>query len=378
MNKLILNFKTKLLGLLTILLLSFVTPTVTAATFTVDTSTAPLTGLWWNQNESGWGISLTQQGPIVFVAWYTYDQSGNPKWYVMSSCTLSGNACTGSIYAVTGGTAPALPWNGSSRIVGTVGTGTFTFTDNNTGTFNYSINGISGQKVVTRQMFASGAVAPATNYSGLWWNANESGWGVALTQQYGVIFATLYVYDANGNPVWYVASNCAVVSSGCTGDLYQVNGGSAPTTTWAGENRLVTKVGTISLAFTSGSNGTMNYSVNGANVSKAITVQQFYTAPVVSPYAGGWSGSYSGNDQGTCSMTISNSGSMSGSCHGNQAGTFAITGTVDAQGNLTFYLGSGSNISTTFTGKFATTTRVNGTWANPSVGYSGTWFMNHN
>ena len=37
-------------------------PATLSAGYTIDTgaSPSPLTGLWWNQNESGWGATLTQ------------------------------------------------------------------------------------------------------------------------------------------------------------------------------------------------------------------------------------------------------------------------------------------------------------------------------
>jgi len=107
--------------------------------------------------------------------------------------------------------------------------------------------------------------------SGLWWNQNESGWGAALTQQYDVIFVTMYTYDSTGNPTWYVASNCAVTGDGCQGDLYKVTGGSMQTVIWNGNNIAVATVGTISLAFADNDNGTMNYTINGVNGSKAIS-----------------------------------------------------------------------------------------------------------
>lgn len=240
-----------------------------------QTSTPSLTGMWWNQNESGWGMSLTQRGSMIFVAWYTYDPTGKPAWYVMSSCPVVGSGCTGDIYDVMGGTPLGVPWNGSGKIVSKVGTGTLMFADNNTGTFNYSVNGVSGTKNIARQIFATGSSQPTIDYSALWWNANESGWGIALTQQYGTIFATMYTYDAGGNPVWYVASNCAVSGAGCSGDLYQVAGGSAPTVTWNGTNKVVTKVGTVSFAFSDSSDGTMNYTINGVSGSKSISKQLF-------------------------------------------------------------------------------------------------------
>lgn len=114
----------------------------------------------------------------------------------------------------------------------------------------------------------------ASPYNGLWWNENESGWGVTLTQHVSIIFATLFTYDTNGNPIWYVASNCAVTANGCTGDLYQVTGGSAPTTAW-NPNLGVTAVGTVDFVFDTISTGNMGYTINGVSGIKAITKQQF-------------------------------------------------------------------------------------------------------
>lgn len=115
--------------------------------------------------------------------------------------------------------------------------------------------------------------------SGLWWNQNESGWGANLIQQYDVIFVTMFTYDGAGNPTWYVASDCAVTGGGCQGYLYEVTGGSMPTETWNGNNKVVIPVGTISLAFADNDNGTMNYTINGAPGSKAITRQVWRTIP---------------------------------------------------------------------------------------------------
>src|SRR5579859_5660400 len=67
----------------------------------------PLSGLFYNAQESGWGIHFTQRGTNVFAAWYTYDASGNAKWYV-STCAMAGGAggstgtCRGQLFEVTG------------------------------------------------------------------------------------------------------------------------------------------------------------------------------------------------------------------------------------------------------------------------------------
>ncbi|MDP4029915.1 MAG: hypothetical protein Q8P42_13250 [Gallionella sp.] len=271
------------------------------AGYTLNTSTAPspLTGLWWNPEESGWGLSLSQQGPIIFVAWYTYNQDGEPDWYVMSNCAITGNACAGYIYHVSGGSSPDLPWNGTDKVVANVGSGTLSFSDDNTGVFTYTLNGASGSKSIIRQMFgknttpsatdystrqilASDTTPPPTDYSALWWNPDEPGWGVALAQQYGTIFATWYTYDANGKAVWYVSSDCAVTASGngCEGDLYQVTGGSPPTAAWNGAGKALDKVGNINFTFTGNGTdtaGSMSYTLNGASVSKSVGQQIFYS-----------------------------------------------------------------------------------------------------
>lgn len=232
-------------------------------------------GLWWNPNEDGWGMSVTQHGSMIFVAAYTYNQAGQPTWYVMSNCPVGGASCTGDLYEVTGGKLPTVLWSGSGLKVSPVGTGTLTFTGADSATFGFTINGVAGSKTISRQVFAVGTTTPAVSYTDLWWNAGESGWGVALTQQFSTIFATWYAYDAVGNAVWYVASNCAMTGSSCAGDLYQVTGGSSLTSAWNGANKVVTKVGTIAFAFSDAGNGTMSYNINGETGSKIITRQPF-------------------------------------------------------------------------------------------------------
>jgi hypothetical protein len=113
--------------------------------------------------------------------------------------------------------------------------------------------------------------------SGLWYNASESGWGVTLTQQSGIVFVTIFTYDNSGVPVWYVASNCAVVSGSCSGLLYHVSGGSAITDTWDGSNLQVTEVGTFNATFTDNDTGTMEITINSLDGSKAIERQVWAT-----------------------------------------------------------------------------------------------------
>ena len=237
----------------------------------------PYKGLWYNPAESGWGMSITQHDNINFVAMYTYDQSAQPVWYVMSNCPIvTAGSCTGDIYKVTGGSVPTSTW-APSLAVATAGTGTLTFSDTNNAQFNFTLNGAAGSKTIERQLFSSGTAAQAVDYTDLWWNANESGWGVALTQDVGMIFAAWYTYDAAGQPIWYVASSCPLSGSGCTGDVYKVTGGMPLSASWVNLDftQALSTVGSVTFAFSDSSTGTMSYTINGVSGSRAITRQAF-------------------------------------------------------------------------------------------------------
>ena len=141
----------------TVMALAFllISPMASSTGFTVYTTISPMTGLWGNQDESGWGVGLTQQFGVIFATLYTYDFEGRPTWYVASNCVVAADGCTGDLYAVTGGSALTVPWNSANKIVTTVGTIKFAFTDTNIGTMNFTINGVSGSKMITRQIFAT-------------------------------------------------------------------------------------------------------------------------------------------------------------------------------------------------------------------------------
>ena len=61
------------------------------ATFSVSPKSfsAPIldhTDMWWDPNESGWGLNLVQHpSGIIFATWFAYDPDGTPAWYSVSS-----------------------------------------------------------------------------------------------------------------------------------------------------------------------------------------------------------------------------------------------------------------------------------------------------
>ena len=116
--------------------------------------------------------------------------------------------------------------------------------------------------------------APIFDYTDLWWNPNESGWGFNIIQHVSNnIFGVIYTYDAPNRPMWYVLPGGTWTSSATfTGKLYRVTGSPGNTAFRAGD---VTEVGNATLLFNGANNATLTYSVNGVQVSKAIERQPF-------------------------------------------------------------------------------------------------------
>jgi N-acetylmuramoyl-L-alanine amidase len=239
------------------------------------TAPAPYLGLWWaGEAESGWGMSITQHNSTIFVAVYTYDANGLPAWYTLL-CTVTANNCAGELYRTFGGSPPTQPWNTSGRTVEKVGTGTLAFTDGNSGTFDFVINGVSGNKRIARLDVSTGVTPTTIDFTDIWWNPSESGWGVSMTHQHSNIFIAWYTYDEAGRAKWLVSSGCkltgATITASCTGDLYSVTGGLPLTVPWVAGRTVAKLEGSITLQFSDASNALMTYTIGGKPYARVVT-----------------------------------------------------------------------------------------------------------
>lgn len=85
----------------------------------------------------------------------------------------------------------------------------------------------------------------------VWWPDAEPGWGIHFVHNADVVFATLYVYNASGQPTFYVAAlqNTPVGGGTWTGTLYSSTGTpfAAPWNTAAAAE---TPVGTMTFSLT--------------------------------------------------------------------------------------------------------------------------------
>lgn len=250
-------------------------------------------GLWWNApagSESGWGINFAHQSDVIFATWLTYDLAGKPWWLSMTAASTGGNTFAGTLYETHGPAFNAMPFDPGTVTRRAVGTGTLTFGDADSGSFAYVVNGVMQTKFIMREKFASpvpvctfGAVsglASATNYQDLWWNApggSESGWGINLTHQGNLIFATWFTYDLDGTPLWFSSTLVKSTGPSYAGTLYRSTGPAFSATPFDPANVALTAVGTAGLTFADGNSANFSHTVNGIAQSKAITREVFRT-----------------------------------------------------------------------------------------------------
>ncbi|QJR11378.1 hypothetical protein DSM104443_02453 [Usitatibacter rugosus] len=263
-------------------------------------ATVAYQGTWWASpggRENGWGINTTHQGNTIFATWFTYDANGDGQWLVMSNAERAADGSfTGKIHRVTGPAFDAVPFDPRLVTRTEVGTGTLTFTSATEGTFAYTLDGVTQSKPITRQVFgdvvpecvSSGSTGTIDNYQDLWWNAggSESGWGLNITHQGEVIFATWFTFAASGKGQWLVMSNLRRVerSDTYTGKIYRSRANRFDAQPWDSSSLHLVEVGEATLSFPDRSNGTFAYTLDGITQQKAITRTVFKDASAVCRY----------------------------------------------------------------------------------------------
>ena len=243
---------------------------------------ANYTDLWWNAAESGWGVNLIHQGDVIFATWFTYDADRGGLWLVMDAARLQPDGSyTGTIYRTTGVSLPQINGQPAQSGAVAVGSGTLRFPTTQQATFSYTVNGVGQQKSMTRFNFATPAPTcafntatreSATNYQDLWWNPSESGWGVNLSHQGNLLFATWFTYGAGGRGQWLVSDAVRRQPTGeFKGRLYRTAGTPLAQINGSQAQSGATDVGELTLNFADGQNARLDYVVDGVSQTKQLT-----------------------------------------------------------------------------------------------------------
>ncbi len=223
-------------------------------------------GIWWSR-ESGWGISLTSSADNtkLFAALYIYDEQGNAQWYTASACRFVGNRCTSRVEE-TSGSSCAVPFSSGQVTRKDVGELTLDFSSSAMANMSFDIGGVKRSVAIERFVFTSGA-APATDYSGVWWNPNESGNGASITHLADTVFVAWYVFDTIGKPTWYVLTCNTNGGNSCSDTLYSANG-PVLAATFDSSRVQLKNIGPATLSFGSSGNARLAYQASGQTITK--------------------------------------------------------------------------------------------------------------
>ena len=146
------------------------------------------------------------------------------------------------------------------------------------------------KRIVFIAMLALAAVrADAIEYTDVYYNPAESGWGFFLVQSDTTQFMALFIYGQDSRPTWYTGQLTEDVVGNYNGPLFATTGSyfAAP---WLGGT--VTPIGTISFQPTDLYHATLVYTVNGiGTITKTVQRQTLAQYVLSGNYSGSMSGS---------------------------------------------------------------------------------------
>jgi hypothetical protein len=130
------------------------------------------------------------------------------------------------------------------------------------------------QEAAALKTWLASGPAPLDDYTDMWFNPDEPGWGVSIMQSAANrVFAAWYTYDADNRPTWIVMPEgswrTAVTFEGV---LYRASG-SAFDRPYDRSRFSVTPVGSGRIEFGHGDSATVTFTVDGKTVTKTIRRQ---------------------------------------------------------------------------------------------------------
>ena len=136
--------------------------------------------------------------------------------------------------------------------------------------------------------------AEAVEYTDVYFDPAESGWGVFLVQSDTTQFLAFFIYGSDGKPTWYVAILANDGTGNYTGSLLATTG-TYFANPWQGDN--VSAAGTVSFKPTDAYHATLTYTVTGVGTVTKSIQRQTLTAYVLS-------GNYTGSAAGTINSCV--------------------------------------------------------------------------
>ncbi len=150
-----------------------------------------------------------------------------------------------------------------------------TIQDGDHAALDYTIDGVTGHKLVQREIFATGPAAPPDR-SDLWWGgANQNGWGITILQQGSTLFPIWYSFGADGHPTWYsMPGGTWTATDTYEGKIYRTAGSPWLGVSYDASKLQVFEVGTYRIQFV-GDSATFTYTADGHSGTLQLVREAF-------------------------------------------------------------------------------------------------------
>jgi hypothetical protein len=219
----------------------------------------PQTGYWLNPAESGRGFVIEQQGNDFFMASFLYDVSGRATWYGIGPGSIAAATYTGTLMSFGGGQTLTGSYHAPS-VTGSGGAVTISFSSATQATLSWPEGAISIQRFDFGPGGAAATQPAGTPQTGFWWAPTESGRGYSVEIQGNLMFLAGYMYDSQGNPIWYASGPMAMSSPMAYSGVWQQYGnGQTLTGTYQAPSVVNAMVGNVTVQFSSTTTGTMTF-----------------------------------------------------------------------------------------------------------------------
>jgi hypothetical protein len=160
-------------------------------------------GLWEPRSRPGLsqGYDFNQNGSTRALVWYTYDEAGQPAWYIATAPVSGGNIWTADLLRFTN--------DGTRQHPVRVGKAAIAILGENDAMFSYTLFGRSGTE---RMQPISLLTCPQVNgsvwsYTGLWYRGVDGLGGASVLVNAQTQAQIHYLYDGAGEPRWLYAQD---------------------------------------------------------------------------------------------------------------------------------------------------------------------------
>jgi subtilisin family serine protease len=162
-------------------------------------------GLWSpsSRPQLSQGYDYNWSGNNRAMIWYTYDEDGQPTWYLAAGASDGSNIWTADLMRVTN--------DGLEQQLAPVGKLSITNLNPSDAMFSFTLHGLSG---TDRMMPSSALTCPDVggtekSYTGLWFRGVEGLGGASILMNASIQSQIHYLFDSTGRPRWLLAHDAS-------------------------------------------------------------------------------------------------------------------------------------------------------------------------